>query len=96
MKLYVNGEQQGDSWSTTQNFSNSTLSVFDVEQGLSCSNAERFDGKISELAKGRFGFGYDPIFIPLKKRKTFGEMKPSQKYKIDHRYQAFKKIKKFL
>ena len=32
----------------------------------------------------------------LKKRKTFGEMKPSQKYKMDHRYQAFKKIKKFL
>jgi len=46
--------------------------------------------------KGKNGFGYDPIFIPLKKRKTFGEMKPSQKYKIDHRYVAFKKIKKFL
>ena len=28
--------------------------------------------------------------------KTFVEMKPSAKYKIDHRYQAFKKIKKFL
>ena len=30
------------------------------------------------------------------KKKTFGEIKPSQKYKIDHRYFAFKKIKKFL
>jgi len=49
MKLYVNGEQKGDSWSTTQNFSNTTLSVFDVEAGLSCSNAERFDGKISNV-----------------------------------------------
>ena len=29
------------------------------------------------------------------KKKTFGEMKSSQKYKIDHRSQAFKKIKKF-
>ena len=54
------------------------------------------EGKISEIPKGINGFGYDPIFIPLKKRKTFGEMKPSQKYKMDHRYQAFKKIKKFL
>ena len=39
---------------------------------------------------------YDPIFIPIHKNKTFGEMKPSQKYKIDHRFKAFKKIKKFL
>ena len=56
----------------------------------------KVSGKISKTKKGKNGFGYDPIFIPLKKRKTFGEMKPSQKYKIDHRYQAFKKIRKFL
>ncbi len=30
------------------------------------------------------------------KKKTFGEMKSSVKYKLDHRYKAFKKIKKFL
>ncbi len=54
------------------------------------------EGYISDTPKGKNGFGYDPIFIPKKKRKTFGEMKPSQKYKLDHRYQAFKKIKKFL
>ena len=29
------------------------------------------------------------------KKKTFGEMDLSQKYKIDHRFIAFKKIKKF-
>ena len=45
--------------------------------------------------KGKNGFGYDPIFIPFGKKTTFGEMKPFQKYKIDHRYKAFKKIKKF-
>ena len=56
----------------------------------------KVSGKISKTKKGKNGFGYDPIFIPLKKRKTFGEMKPSQKYKMDHRYQAFKKIRKFL
>ena len=56
----------------------------------------KVDGHISDKPRGNNGFGYDPIFIPLKKRKTFGEMKSSQKYKIDHRYQAFKKIKKFL
>ena len=56
----------------------------------------KVEGRISNEPKGENGFGYDPIFIPLKKSKTFGEMKPSQKYRMDHRYQAFKKIKKFL
>ena len=52
-------------------------------------------GKISNVKKGNNGFGYDPIFIPKNSRLTFGEMKPCKKYKIDHRYMAFKKIKKF-
>ena len=56
----------------------------------------KVEGYISDKPRGKNGFGYDPIFIPFKKRKTFGEMKPSQKYRMDHRYQAFKKIKKFL
>ena len=56
----------------------------------------KVEGFISNEPKGTNGFGYDPIFIPISKKKTFGEMVSSQKYKIDHRYQAFKKIKKFL
>ena len=56
----------------------------------------KVEGLISPEPKGKNGFGYDPIFIPKKYKKTFGEMSPSKKYKIDHRYQAFKKIKKFL
>ena len=54
------------------------------------------EGYISNKPKGRNGFGYDPIFIPKNKKKTFSEMKPSEKCKIDHRFIAFKKIKKFL
>ncbi len=54
------------------------------------------NGFISNKPKGINGFGYDPIFIPQGKNKTFGEIKSSQKYKIDHRFKAFKKIKKFL
>ena len=56
----------------------------------------KVEGNISLKPKGKNGFGYDPIFIPLKKRKTFGEMSSSQKYKIDHRFNAFQKIRKFL
>ena len=54
------------------------------------------EGYISKTKKGKNGFGYDPIFIPKGKRKTFGEMNPKKKYKIDHRYKAFKKIRRFL
>ena len=55
----------------------------------------KIEGHISKFIKGKKGFGYDPIFIPNGKKITFGEMKPSQKYKIDHRFKAFTKIKKF-
>jgi len=54
------------------------------------------EGIISKNKKGKNGFGYDPIFIPKKSKKTFGEMSPKIKSKIDHRYIAFNKIKKFL
>ena len=56
----------------------------------------KVEGYISAKPKGKNGFGYDPIFIPKDKRKTFGEMSSLQKYKIDHRFAAFKKIRKFL
>ena len=56
----------------------------------------KVEGFISNEPRGKNGFGYDPIFIPKNKKKTFGEMSPLQKYKTDHRFNAFKKIKKFL
>jgi XTP/dITP diphosphohydrolase len=59
------------------------------------SSIGKVEGNISPSMKGKNGFGYDPIFIPRGKKITFGEMKPLQKYKIDHRFRAFKKIKKF-
>ena len=54
----------------------------------------RLKGKISNKIIGKKGFGYDPIFIPLKKKKTFGQMLKSKKIKMDHRFIAFQKLKK--
>ncbi|MDC1112012.1 RdgB/HAM1 family non-canonical purine NTP pyrophosphatase [Candidatus Pelagibacter sp.] len=59
------------------------------------SSIGKIEGQISFKMKGKNGFGYDPIFIPHRKKLTFGEMKPSQKYKMDHRFKAFKRIRKF-
>ena len=59
------------------------------------SSVGKIEGYISSSIKGKNGFGYDPIFVPSGKKITFAEMKPLQKYKIDHRFKAFKKIKKF-
>ena len=56
----------------------------------------KIEGNISSQPKGKRGFGYDPIFIPFRKKKTFGQMNPKEKFKLDHRSKAFKKIRKFL
>tara|TARA_B100002003_G_scaffold202486_1_gene194716 strand:+ start:41 stop:637 length:597 start_codon:yes stop_codon:yes gene_type:complete len=52
-------------------------------------------GKISNTKKGKNGFGYDPIFIPDGYKETFAEMDPKLKMSIDHRFNAFFKLKKF-
>ena len=71
------------------------LSIYNLDKKIA-SVQGKVEGFISKEPKGKNGFGYDPIFIPRNKIKTFGEMKSSEKYKIDHRFDAFKKIKKFL
>ncbi len=71
------------------------LSISYLSKKICCAIG-KVDGIISDKPRGKNGFGYDPIFIPTNKKKTFGEMKPTQKYKLDHRSKAFKKIKKFL
>lgn len=70
------------------------ISICYLNKKIACV-VGKVEGSISKRPKGENGFGYDPIFIPHKKNKTFGEMKLSQKYKLDHRYKAFKKLKKF-
>ncbi|MDA7574642.1 RdgB/HAM1 family non-canonical purine NTP pyrophosphatase [Candidatus Pelagibacter sp.] len=72
-----------------------SLSIFHLDKKIA-SVLGKVEGHISPKPKGKSGFGYDPIFIPKNRRKTFGEMSSLQKYKIDHRFDAFKKIRKFL
>ena len=54
----------------------------------------KIKGLISHKMLGTRGFGYDPIFIPLGKSITFGQMSKVKKINMDHRYIAFKKLKR--
>ena len=72
-----------------------SLSISYLEKLIACVRG-KIEGTISTEPKGNNGFGYDPIFIPKEKRLTFGEMSSKAKYNMDHRFNAFKKIKKFL
>ena len=54
----------------------------------------KIKGYIAKSIRGKKGFGYDPIFIPNKYEKTFGQFSKLKKMRMDHRYQAFKKLKR--
>ena len=71
------------------------LSISNLNKKIACV-VGKIEGTISSKPKGKYGFGYDPIFIPINEKKTFSEIHPKKKYRLDHRYKAFKKIKKFL
>ena len=71
------------------------LSISYLNKKIACVKG-KVEGTISPEPKGKNGFGYDPIFVPNGKKFTFGEISSVTKYKMDHRFKAFKKIKKFL
>ena len=51
-------------------------------------------GNISSKILGKNGFGYDSIFIPKNYKITFGQMTKKKKILLDHRFIAYKKLKK--
>lgn len=46
------------------------------------------EGMIAYAPRGEGGFGYDPIFLVPKMKKTFAEMTPEEKNAISHRGKA--------
>jgi XTP/dITP diphosphohydrolase len=54
------------------------------------------DGWIAHERRGRGGFGYDPVFVPLEADgRTFGEMaeaSPEAKHALSHRGRAFRAL----
>jgi len=58
------------------------------------------EGKCSGLIdfelKGSTGFGYDPLFLIPRYKKTFAQLGPRIKHKMSHRYRALEKAKKII
>ena len=54
------------------------------------------EGQIIYGKKGKMGFGYDPIFVPNEKNKTFAEMEIDEKNLLSHRSRALSKLSEHL
>lgn len=49
-------------------------------------------GQIANAARGKVGFGYDPIFVPEGHDKTFAELGLAVKNQISHRAKAIREL----
>lgn len=56
----------------------------------------RIEGSVSDKPKGKYKFGWDPIFIPMGHKNTFAEMGPEEKNKISMRKMALEKLRIYL
>ena len=86
LKKMQNKKNRSATFVCSLSYNNGNGTIISVEGKLK--------GDISRKIKGTNGFGYDPIFIPFKEEKTFGQMSKYKKIKMDHRYLAFRKLKK--
>ncbi len=50
------------------------------------------EGRLVWPMRGNFGFGFDPVFQPVGKVQTFGEMDPAEKHAMSHRTRAFARL----
>ena len=53
-------------------------------------------GLIGYRMQGSFGFGYDPLFIIPKYKKSFAQLGPQIKHKISHRFHSLNKARNLL
>ncbi len=52
----------------------------------------RADGSLTWPPRGKVGFGYDPVFVPLGDTRSYAELDPAEKHAISHRADAFRQL----
>ncbi len=66
--------------------------AFCEEDLLKCFHG-RVEGMISKEERGKYGFGFDPLFMSLRgEGKTFAEMRKREKNLYSHRAEALRKF----
>jgi XTP/dITP diphosphohydrolase len=59
-------------------------------------HVESFEGRVDGVLvwppRGDHGFGYDPVFQPIGREQTFGEMDAGAKHAMSHRADAFAQL----
>ena len=66
------------------------------KSGVIAVSEGKCHGLVGFRQKGRFGFGYDPLFIVPPYGKTFAELGAAVKHRMSHRFRALAKMKKIL
>jgi len=66
------------------------------KRGLVGVAGGKCDGVIALEMKGSSGFGYDPMFLIPKYKKTFAQLGERIKHKMSHRFRALGKAKKII
>lgn len=66
------------------------------KNGLIGTAEGKCGGLIGGELKGKHGFGYDPLFVIPKYKKTFGELGERIKHKMSHRYHALERAGKII
>lgn len=75
-------------------YAQTSLSYFDGKKRITVFG--KVEGTISDLKRGTNGFGWDCIFIPKGKKKTFAEMTDDEKNSFSMRKLALEKLRKRL
>ncbi len=60
--------------------------------GETASFMGRVDGHLAWPPRGSQGFGYDPMFMPLGRTRTFGEMPAEEKHADSHRARSMAQL----
>lgn len=64
-----------------------------VPTGPALTYEARCEGRITEAARGKDGFGYDPVFYYPPLKKTFAELSREEKNRVSHRGRALAELK---
>jgi XTP/dITP diphosphohydrolase len=86
---HIEGERRSARFVSVIAIADSSGSILHLSKGI-C------EGQISLVARGNFGFGYDPVFLPRGYDSTFAELPPAVKSTLSHRAHALRDARDYL